>query len=142
MGRNLRFWLSAPEAAPFDPGDAPVALGALLVRLARRECACLRTESAAIDAILARRYDLTAQEAAEMRETCERIEAAAPDTPRFAASLCMAVAYAERRAVALCLWEILRQGALHHSEEARMIALTETVLGVHPDDIAAERRAG
>ncbi|APZ51718.1 TerB family tellurite resistance protein [Salipiger abyssi] len=141
MGRNLRFWLAAPDAAPFDPGDAPVALGALLVRLSRSDLTCALAAPPVIDAILARRYDLTAQEAAEMRETCERIERAAPDTSRFAAILHAAVDYHERHALALSLWEeICREAPL--TDEARLTLLAQSVLGVHPADLIPPRRAG
>ncbi|MBN9889424.1 TerB family tellurite resistance protein [Salipiger abyssi] len=141
MGRNLRFWLTAPDAAPFDPGDAPVALGALLVRLSRSHLTCALAAPPVIDAILARRYDLTAQEAAEMRETCERVERAAPDTSRFAAILRAAVDYHERRALALSLWEELA-GDARAPDPERVALLAEAVLGVHPADLAPPRRAG
>ena len=55
LGRNLRFWLARPDAAPFDPGDAPLALGALLLRAARTDYAGLFSAPATLDAIL-RRY--------------------------------------------------------------------------------------
>lgn len=141
MGRNLKFWLAAPDAAPFDPGDAPVALGALLVRLARSDPACALAPPPVIDAILARRYDLTAQEAAEMREACECIERAAPDTGRFAEILRMAVDYRERHALALSLWEEMCREA-QPPDEARISLLAEAVLGVQSADLAPPRRAG
>lgn len=143
MGRNLRFWLATPDAAPFDPGDAPLALGALLLRAARTDYAGLFSAPATLDAILARRYDLTVTEAAEMREACERVEAAAPqDSLRFAAVLHMAVCYHERLAIALSLIEVTAALGICHPDDPLLAALLQAVLGVQPVDLQSPRRAG
>ncbi|EPX75909.1 TerB family tellurite resistance protein [Salipiger mucosus] len=139
MARSLRYWLGAPERTQLDPGDVPLALGALLVRLARAEEGRLIREAAAIDAILARRHELTAQEALEMRETCEALAEFAPETARFAAILRVSVPYADRLSIARCLCEVMRVAG---AEEEALVALAETVLGVPAQDIAPPRRAG
>ena len=141
MGRNLRFWLAAPNAAPFDPGDAPLALGALLLRASRTDYATVFMDPLTLDALLARRYDLTVQEAAEMLEACARIEAHAPETERFAAVLCTAIDYRERLAIALCLRDMLATTSTGQSDPA-LLALSQTLLGVHPDDLVPPRRVG
>ncbi len=142
MGRNLRFWLTAPQAAPFDPGDAPLALGALLLRAARTEHAPLFALPGMLDTVLARRYDLTPAEASEMLEACARVEAAAPDNAQFAALLHSVICHADRCAMAVSLADTLRAAGSCAPGDPRPLALAETFLGVTPAEIALPRRAG
>ncbi len=142
MGRNLRFWLTAPRAAPFDPGDAPLALGALLLRAARTDHAPLLALPGLLSAVLARRYDLTAREASEMLEACARVEAAAPASADFAAVLHAVICHADRRAMAVSLSDTLVSAGLCTPDDPRAMALSEAVLGVLPTEIDLPRRAG
>lgn len=142
MGRNLRFWLTAPQAAPFDHADAPLALGALLLRAARSDHVGLFAGPGTVGAILARRYDLTALEAAEMLEACARVEAAAPSGSAFAVLLHAAICAAERRAMADCLYQTLLSAGQAAPGDPEIAALVEGVLGVPATDLCPSRRVG
>jgi uncharacterized tellurite resistance protein B-like protein len=135
LGRGLRYWLAAPEASPLDPCDVPVALGALLLRAAASDYRDVLGEAALIDAVLARRHDLTAAEAAEMRATCEAVAVWAPETAIFAALLCEAVAYRDRLALALCLCDVL-------AADPAALVLAEAVLGVPQGALTRDLREG
>ena len=140
LGRNLRFWLASPFAAPFDPGDAPLALGALLLRAARTDHAGLFADPTTFEAVLALCYDLTAREASEMREACERVAAAAPDCASFAEILQRAVGLSDRERFALSLHQVLM--ALGPSQDAQREALSQLFLGAHSATDPAPLRAG
>ena len=73
--------LTDPAPAPLRDTDARLALGALLVRLARADGDYSSAEVARIDAILANRYGLSDPTA--LRRDCEALEKEAPDTVRF-----------------------------------------------------------
>ncbi|MDO6583929.1 hypothetical protein Q4543_00205 [Salipiger sp. 1_MG-2023] len=141
MGRNLRFWLAAPNATPFDPSDAPLALGALLLRAAQTDHAALFARPGALAAILAHCYDLTAREAAEMLEACDRVEAVAPPGCDFARLLHKAICNTDRRAMARRLCEALVAGGYCGPGDPRIATLIEAVLGIEDHDSAASRRA-
>ncbi|GGG62479.1 hypothetical protein GCM10011415_05970 [Salipiger pallidus] len=143
MGRNLRFWLGAPRTAPFDPGDTPLALGALLLRAQRSDFPEIIGGIVPLEAVLARRYDLTTAEAAEMREACERVEAAAPPGPWFAELLHEVIDPAQRQAMALSLLEAVEaQTPQPDLLRPHVDLMAQTVLGVCPEDLASARQAG
>ena len=77
--------LTNSPAHSLPPLDARLALGALLVRVAKADQAYVYLEIARIDRILGRRYGLNPVEAAKLRATCEAIEQEAPDTVRLPA---------------------------------------------------------
>ncbi len=69
--------LTAPAPDHLPDTDARLALGALLVRLARADGDYAAVEIARIDAILAKRYGLT--DPAPLRAQCEVLESEAPE---------------------------------------------------------------
>ena len=73
-----------PEPAALPDPDAELALGALLVRVAKADRDYKLEEISLIDRILARLYQHNAIEAAKVRATCEKLHAAAPETDTFA----------------------------------------------------------
>ncbi len=128
----------APE--PFQDVDARLALGALLVRLAKSDGEYAVAEIARIDRILSARYDLNQVEAAQLRAQCEAIEHEAPDTVRFTRAIKDAVAYEDREAVIEALWEVvLADGVRDHDEDA-LIRMVAPMLGVTDQDSAHARR--
>ncbi|WP_368187365.1 TerB family tellurite resistance protein [Aestuariibius sp. HNIBRBA575] len=128
----------APE--PFQDVDARLALGALLVRLAKSDGEYAVAEIARIDRILSARYDLNQVEAAQLRAQCEAIEHEAPDTVRFTRAIKDAVAYEDREAVIEALWEVvLADGVRDHDEDA-LIRMVAPMLGVKDQDSAHARR--
>ncbi|SLN68139.1 hypothetical protein ROJ8625_03524 [Roseivivax jejudonensis] len=100
MSIRLIFWASRPDQAWLDPADTPLALGALAVRLDDTRL------FSRIDDALARRYDLTRREAAEMRRACEEIAAHLPEPPHYESLVARHVPAEERAAFAQCLWRV------------------------------------
>ena len=66
--------LTARDPAPLPDADARVALGALMVRLARTDGSYDQDEIAQIDAVLMQRYGLSTDDAAALRAQCEVAE--------------------------------------------------------------------
>ena len=98
--------LTEPAPQPFNDHDARLALAALLVRVARTDGYYAPDEIQKIDAILASRYGLSAEDAAALRTQGEEVEAGAPDTVRFTRAIKEAVPYEDRLAVIESLWRV------------------------------------
>lgn len=143
MLKNLiSFFTGATPASDALPeADAKLALGALLVRVARADEHYVFEEISTIDRILADRYDLNAVEAAKMRATAEKLEAATPDTPEFARLIREGVPYDERRAIVEALWSVSEADGVQDAEEASILHLIEVLLGVETADSDALRAA-
>ena len=140
MARGLKFWMAAPEATPLEPCDVPLALGALLLRAAAEaQGAPPLSGVALVDAVLARRHELTQREAAEMRLTCQAVAAAAPDTACFAAMLARAVGYRDRLALAHCLCDVMAGSDPAPGTRQTALWLAEHLLFVAPCDLSASR---
>jgi uncharacterized tellurite resistance protein B-like protein len=126
--------LSAPEPSPLDDGDARLALGALLVRIARSDADYSEDEVRRIERILASRYGLTPFEATRLRRDAETLEGEAPDTVRFTRAIKDAVPYEDRIGVIEALWDVvLADGARDHHEDA-LLRLVAPMLGVNDRD--------
>ena len=78
MSQRLLLWLNAPEHSWLDPSDTPLAMATLLVQIVERDLRAVGLGSDAVDAVLARRFDLTQSEAAELRQSCRQVLARAP----------------------------------------------------------------
>lgn len=126
--------LTAPDPAPLSDADARIALGALLVRIARSDNSYDADEVAQIDAVLASRYGLTDAEATELRKTCEAAEAEAPDTVRFTRAIKDAVPYEEREGVMAALWSIVIADGVRDEAEDALLRMVAPLLGVSDQD--------
>lgn len=126
--------LTAPQPSPLDDGDARLALGALLVRLARADGSYDQSEVARIDRVLGRRYALSPFEVTRLRGDCEALEAEAPDTVRFTRAIKDAVAYEERIGVIEALWEIVLADGVRDAEEDSLMRMIAPLLGVTDQD--------
>jgi uncharacterized tellurite resistance protein B-like protein len=126
-----------PKALP-EP-DARLALGALLVRVAKSDHVYLFEEISRIDRILAARFGLNPVEAAKLRAQAERLEHDLPETERFAAVLRDGIAYAERLGLVEALWEVMLADGAADAEEEAAIAAIEAALGVEEYDSAQLR---
>lgn len=129
---------AAPEPLP-EP-DAALALGALLIRVAKADQRYLFEEIGQIDRILARRHDLNPVEAAKMRATCEKLEATLPKSEETAHIIADAASQADREAVIKALWDVsLADG---HLQEAEIAVITEVadILAVSHEFVAELRR--
>jgi len=132
--------LTAPDPAPLPDTDARIAVGALLVRLARSDNSYDAEEIAQIDAVLMQRYQLSDAEAAALRTTCESAEAEAPDTVRFTKAIKDAVPYEEREAVIEALWSVVLADGVRDKHEDAMLRMVAPLLGVTDQDSHKIRR--
>lgn len=98
MSARLLYWLNAPDVAWLDPADTPLALGTLALMVAEAQPGSGLAAPGAIDRVLARRYDLTRREAAEMRGACDRVARGAPALAVYGALIRAHVPEPERRA--------------------------------------------
>ncbi|MEO9864901.1 MAG: TerB family tellurite resistance protein [Yoonia sp.] len=133
--------LLAPDPAPLPDMDARLALGALLVRLARADGDYQDVEVARIDRILSKRYNLSDADTATLRRDCETLESEAPDTVRFTRAIKDSVAYEDRRAVISAMWEIVLADGERDDEENSLMRMVAPMLGVTDQDSNAARLA-
>jgi len=132
--------LLAPAPAPLPASEARLALGALLVRLARSDDRYTDDEAARIDRVLASRYGLSPFEAAALRRDAEAAEAEAPDTVRFTRALKDAVPHEDRTGILAALWEVALADGSRDAEEDAVIRLVANLLGVSDRDSAIARQ--
>ncbi len=129
--------LTATDPAPLPDTDARLALGALLVRLARADDDYADVEKARIDAILAARFGVA--DPAALRAECEALEAEAPDTVRFTRAIKDAVPYDDRRSVVAAMWEVVLADGVRDADENSLMRMVAAMLGVTDQDSHAAR---
>lgn len=132
--------LTQPDPPPLPDTDARLALGALLVRVAKSDGDYAREEAERIDRILAKRYGLTPFEAPKLRAEAEALEAEAPDTVRFTRAIKDAVPYEERTGVIEALWGVVLADGVRDHEETALLRLVANLLGVNDRDSALARQ--
>ncbi|MDQ2089162.1 tellurite resistance TerB family protein [Marimonas arenosa] len=132
---------SAPRPQPLPEPDAKLALGALMVRVAKSDETYRVEEIQRIDRILAHANGIGPIEAAKMRATCERLEAQAPETESFAALIRETVSHGGRMEVLRALWQVLLADGLERPEEIRTIDATCAALGLSEADNSAAHAA-
>ena len=115
-------------------------MAVLLVRVARTDHDYAPEERQRIDLVLSRRYEISAEQAAELRLEAEPIEELAPDTVRFTRSLKKAVPFEQRCSVVEALWEIVLADDRRDFEEDGYLRLVSKLLGVSDRDSAVARR--
>ncbi|EYD72723.1 TerB family tellurite resistance protein [Limimaricola hongkongensis] len=142
MFADLLRRLTAPGPEPLPDADARLALGALLVRLARADGDYSVEEAERIDRILATRFALDSDAAIRLRADCEIMEAEAPDTVRFTRAIKDAVSYEDRIAVIEALWEVVLADGERDAQEDALMRMVAPMLGVSdPDSAHARQRA-
>lgn len=134
MFQELLRRLTAPDPAALPETDCRLALGALLVRIARTDGHYAAVEIAQINAALMARYGLSSNEAAILRAECEVLEAEAPDTVRFTRAIKDTVSYEDRVAVIEALWSVVMADGVRDHEEDSMMRMTSSLLGVSDQD--------
>jgi len=119
-----------PKPEPLPEPDAKLALGALMVRVAKSDHNYQFSEIKNIDQILGHIYEVGPVEAAKLRATCERIEDAAPPTDEFGRIICKTVS-ADMRAGALeALWSVVLADGIERDEEVEVVAEGRCALGL------------
>ncbi|MEL7180225.1 MAG: TerB family tellurite resistance protein [Pseudomonadota bacterium] len=134
MFQELLRRLTAPEPEQLPEIDSRLALGALLVRIARTDGDYAAVEIAQIDQALMARYGLSKDEAAALRAECEALEAEAPDTVRFTRAIKDTVSYENRFSVIEALWSVVMADGVRDDEEDSMMRMTASLLGISDQD--------
>ena len=116
------------------------AMAALMVRIAKSDDDYSATEIARIDAVLGLLYQLSADQAAKLRQTAEALEAEAPDTVRFTRAIKEEVPYEERFDVVRALWQVVLADGARDAEEDALMRLLASLLGVNDRDSALARK--
>ena len=120
--------------------SASEAMAALMVRIAKSDDDYSITEIARIDAVLGLLYQLSADQAAKLRQTAEALEAEAPDTVRFTRAIKEEVPYEERFDVVCALWQVVLADGARDVEEDALMRLLASLLGVNDRDSALARK--
>lgn len=131
--------LIAPEPEQLGDADARLALGALMVRLARADGIYNDFEIAHIEHVLITRYDLSAAEATALRGEAEVLESEAPDTVRFTRAIKDAVPFEDRTQVVEALWQVALSDGRGYEEDALM-RLVAPMIGINDRDSALARK--
>lgn len=126
--------MTAPAPQTLSDPDARLALGAILVRLARTDGDYSADEVEQIDQLLMRRYGLNPADAKALRIQCETLEAESPDTVRFTRAIKDAVSYDDRLAVIEAMWTLVLADGIRDDEEDSMMRMTVSLLGVTDQD--------
>ncbi len=134
MFTDLLRRLTAPEPEQLPDPDARLALGALLVRVARSDGDYAAVEIAQIDRTLMARYNMGPAQAAALRAQCEELEAEAPDTVRFTRAIKDAVDYDDRVGVIAAMWSVVMADGVREDEEDSMMRMVASLLGVTDQD--------
>ncbi len=130
MFADLLRRLTAPEPQKLPDPDARLALGALMVRLARSDGDYARIEIAQIDKALMARYAMDAAQAAQLRAECEALEAEAPDTVRFTRAIKDAVSHDDRLSVVSDMWSIVLADGARDDAEDSLMRMVVSLLGI------------
>ncbi|MEC8197243.1 MAG: TerB family tellurite resistance protein [Pseudomonadota bacterium] len=122
------------DADPLPEPDEKLALGALLVRVAKSDDNYHALEISEIDRILATTFDLNPIEAAKLRATCEKLEHNAPGTPDFALLIRENVDYPHRLEVAQKMVDVIEADGKHvPAEDASLLEISK-LMGIKPED--------
>lgn len=122
--------LRTPRPGELPDPDAELALGALLVRVAKSDREYQLSEISLIDRILTRLYSRDAVEAAKIRATCEKLHAAAPDSDTFAKLIRETTNIEERLAALDALWEVVLADGVQNEEEFRIVEEARAAMGL------------
>lgn len=133
--KRLKGKSNAPQALP-EP-DEQLALGALLVRVAKSDKEYHVAEISEIDRILSKSFHLNAIDSAKLRALSEKLEADAPGTPDFAKLIRETVGYGHRLEVVNALWQVIMADGRDTAEEDATLHDIEHHLGIDPADSPA-----
>ncbi len=125
---------TAPKPEPLPEPDEKLALGALMVRVAKSDHAYLFEEISKIDRLLTRLFGLNPVEAAKMRATCEKLEHEAPETEHFAHVIRETTTFQARLDALEAMWEVLLADGESHDEEMAVIEAARVAMGLSVSD--------
>ena len=137
---NFLSRLFAQDAAPLEDADERLAIAVLMVRLACSDEDYAEEERIEIDAVLARRYDLSAAEVATLRHEAEEVEAEAQDTVKFTRAIKDKIAIEDRIAVMRDFWHIALADGTRDAHENAQMRLMTGLLGLTDQESARARQ--
>lgn len=129
----------SPPRAPDRGLDEGLALGALLVRMARADGHYDSAEAAEVTRILMERYALHRAAAEDLRRRAEELEASAADTVRFTRAIKDTVPYDRRQEIVEALWTVALSDGARDADEDGLVRLAASLLGVNDRDSAMAR---
>jgi len=124
-----RFHKSAPVRAPLPEPDANMALGALMIRVAKADKSYAVEEIVKIDKILAKLFGINPVEAAKMRALCEKLEAKAPHEGKFAKLIHDSLDEDKRLNALRALHAVMHADGIDRPEEETVLQETSLALG-------------
>lgn len=124
-----------PEPAPLPEPDAQLALAALLVRVAKSDHTYRVEEISRIDKLLGEIFGLNPVEAAKMRATAEKLEAAAPESDKFGALIHDNVPKPDRLKALQAMHAVMLADGVERPEEQSVIAAACKALGLEPSEV-------
>ena len=131
---------SRKSIAETEEITAPLALAALMVRIAKSDDDYATAECERIDAVLSVLYSLSTTQASALRLRAEALEADAPDTVRFTRAIKEEVPYEQRFDVVRALWQVVLADGARDDEEDALMRLLASLLGVNDRDSAIARQ--
>ncbi|WP_324755050.1 TerB family tellurite resistance protein [Roseovarius sp. Pro17] len=133
LSRILNLFKGHPSE-PLPETDARLALGALMVRVAKSDDDYKVRDISRIDALLARMNGIGPVDAAKMRATCEKIEAEAPSTRKFALLIRETVSFEARIEALEALWQVMLADGAPSDGEMAIVAQVCEALGLSKAD--------
>lgn len=134
MFSDLLRKLTSPATRELPDTDARLAIGALLVRIAKSDGHYEAAEIQRIDRILGQRFGLNPIGAAQLRAKCEKIEHDAPDTVRFTRVIKDAIPLEDRVAVVRAMWEVVLVDGEREDSENALMRMVAPMLGLTDQD--------
>lgn len=125
---------TAPKPDPLPEPDEKLALGALMVRVAKSDAAYRFEEISKIDRLLTRLFGLNPVEAAKMRATCEKLNSEAPETEHFAHVIRETTSFQARLDALEAMWEVLLADGVRRDEEIAVIRAARLAMGLSESD--------
>ncbi|MEI4197598.1 tellurite resistance TerB family protein [Roseovarius sp. E0-M6] len=138
LSRLFSFQTAAHDAAPPEP-DEKIALGALMVRVAKSDKDYKFEEISAIDSLLGRIFDLNPVQAAKLRATCEKVEANAPPTDEFGDIIRRHVDNEHRIEAHEALWRVMLADGVPSDVEMDIVLRSREALGLTDAECADAR---
>lgn len=139
LTRIFNLFKGGNEPDPLPEPDAKLALGALMVRVAKSDSVYRVEEISRIDRLLMHMNGLNPVEAAKMRATCEKIEAEAPPTKKFALLIRETVSFEARVEAHEALWQVMLADGVRRAEELAVVTQVREALGLSAADCAGAR---
>lgn len=129
-----KFKKAPQEAPPLPELDGEIAMGVLLVRLAKADQNYAVEEIAMMDKMFARHRGMNPVEAAKARATCEKLEREAPDTADLTALVRHGVNEDTRIAMLTALRGLSRADGVVRDEETSFVNRVAAELGLERTD--------